>query len=180
MSDKGNQSAHVEAGLKAFRNEDYDNAAHHFENARTSYLEQNEDLLAAEMANNLSVTYLQLDRVMDAIQVVEGTPQRFLSAGERELAGRAYGNLASALEANQQHQEALETYQLAASILADEGDNENYALVMQSISRIQLRLGQPVEAVSTMQAGLEASPNRGIRDRILRKLIDIPNKIMGN
>ena len=166
--------------MKAYGKEDYGSAAQAFESARKAYLDAGEDVLAAEMANNLSVTYIQMDRANDALSIVEGTPQIFLTHGNQQLAGRAYGNLAAALEASGQRQEALEYYQLAAQIFSEEEDKEGYALTMQAISRLQLRLGQPIEAVSTMQVGLEAMPKSSLRDRLLKKLIDIPTRLMGS
>lgn len=165
--------------MKAYGVEEYGSAVDAFKAARKAYLDAGENVLAAEVANNLSVTYIQMDRAKDALSIVEGTPQIFLTHGNRQLAGRAYGNLAAALEANGQGQEALENYQFAAQILSEE-DKEGYALTMQAISRLQLRLGQPIEAVSTMQVGLEAMPKSGLRDRLLKKLIDIPTRLMGS
>ncbi len=166
--------------MKAFGKEKYGTAAGAFESARTAYIDAGEDILAAEMANNLSVTYIKMDRPEDALSIVEGTPQIFLARGDQGLAGRAYGNLAAALEANGRGQEALENYQIAAQIFSEEEDKEGYALTMQAMSQLQLRLGQPLEAVSTMQVGLEAMPRSGLRDRLLKKLIDIPTKLMGS
>ena len=94
--------------MKAYGKEDYGSAVQDFKSARKAYLDAGEDILAAEMANNLSVTYIQMDRANDALSIVEGTPQIFLAHGDQQLAGRAYGNLAAALEANGQGQEALE------------------------------------------------------------------------
>ena len=93
--------------MKAYGKEEYGSAAQDFESARKAYIDAGEDVLAAEMANNLSVTYIQMDRTNDALSIVEGTPQIFLAHGNQQLAGRAYGNLAAALEANGQGQEAL-------------------------------------------------------------------------
>jgi len=53
----------------------------------------------AELANNLSVSYLKFGRSQEALSIVRGTGELFSKLGDIQRAAQATGNLAAALEA---------------------------------------------------------------------------------
>ncbi len=89
------------------------------------------------------------------------------------------GNLASALEACGDLVAAERTYAQALQRFADLNDHQAQATILGSLSQLQLKRGRPLDALSTMQAGLEHKPRRGLRDRWVQRLLALPSRLLG-
>ena len=161
-------------GKKAYQHGDYIEAAKTFEAARQAYLESNDELNAAEMANNASVAHLQADDAEAAYKAAEGTPEIFARAGDLRRQGMALGNLAAALEAMEKAGEALDLYQQSADVLAQAGEDQMRASVMQSLSMLQFREGRQLQALATMQSGVEGVKHPTPKQSFLKQLLRIP------
>ena len=72
----------VQEAKSAYKAGDYLRAAQSFEAARQAYISAEDVLMAAEMANNVSVARLQAGDAEGAFSVLEGTEQIF-SEGTR-------------------------------------------------------------------------------------------------
>ena len=164
----------------AYKMGDFAGAAQSFEAARQSYLAASDPLMAAEMANNVSVALLQAGDPQGALQAVEGTAALFNEAGERKRQALALGNQAAALEALKRLEEAEQAYWQSAEILKALGETDLRLSVMQSISALQLRTGRQLQAVATMQAGVENLEKLTPKQRLLKRLLNIPMKMMGD
>lgn len=168
-----------EEALTAFREGDLEKAIEGFRAARQTYLKQGHQSKATEMGCNLAVSLLESGRSDEALQAVEGAPGIFLELGDEIRAAQAYGNLGAALEANQRYETAEAAYREAVELFSKHGDTENAGYTLQALSRLQLRQGRPVEALSTMEAGLEGQKRLGLRDRLLRRLLKLPFRLLG-
>jgi len=49
---------------------------------------------------------------------------------------------------------------------------------MQSISALQMRSGSPLEALASMQAGVENANRPGLRQRLLKRLLSLPIRLL--
>jgi len=165
-------------GKDAYRKGDFLAAAQSYEAAALSYSASDDSLAAAEMLNNSCVAYLQAGNPQAAMRVVEDTPATFSDAGELGRQGMALGNLGAALEALNRRGEALEVYWQSSELLKQAGEFELRANVMQSISSLQLRTGQQLQALATMQAGLDGITRPNPQQRILKKLLQVPFKFL--
>lgn len=165
--------------LNAFRESRLDEAIQAFITARQAFLAEGNKVKAAEMASSLSVVLLKAERSEEALEAAIGTPEIFIQSGEETLAAQAFGNLGSALEACGDLDGAEETYHQAAELFASLGDSEHHRYTMQSLSHLQLRRGRALEALGTMQHSLDAQPRPGVRDRLLRYLLNLPNRLLG-
>lgn len=174
MSDAVSPDKLAKGGKSAYQNGDYLAAAHTFEAAQQGYLSEGDRLNAAEMANNCSVAYLQAGEAQAALQAVEGTEAIFAEAGDLRRQGMALGNLASALEAIDRTEEAVEAYQQSASVLEKAGEDQLRANVMHSLSMLQFRLGKQLQALASMQSGLEGVKRPTPKQSLLKKLVSIP------
>jgi tetratricopeptide (TPR) repeat protein len=161
-------------GKSAFQRGDYPAAAQAFEAACQAYTAAGDRLNAAEMANNSSVAYLQSGDGEAALRAVEGTEAIFAEAGDLRRQGMAAGNRAAALEALDRLDEALHVYELSADLLEQAGEDQLRAHVMQSLSALQLRTGRRLQALASMQAGLEGVQKPSARQRLLKRLLNIP------
>ena len=164
--------------LQAYRDGDLAQAEENLRLARSKFLEAEDPLQAAEMGNNLSVILLQLSRPEDARLAVEGTPEIFERASDWLRAAQAHGNLASALEACGRDSQAESHYLRSLDLFRQLEDGEAAALVLQQLSRLRLKQGQPLDALSAMQASLEATPKRGLRNRLLRRMLSLPGRVL--
>jgi len=52
-----------------------------------------------------------------------------------------------------------------------------YTSTMQSLSALQLRTGRQLEALATMQAGVERIERPGLKNRLLKKILDLPFRL---
>lgn len=168
----------VAEGKAAYLRGDYLTAARTYAAAAESYQTAGKTLLAAENANNASVAYLQADEPQSSLESVEGTPQIFAEAGDLRRQGMALGNQAAALEACDRTVEAADLYQQSADILKQAGEDKLQANAMQSLSALQLRTGRQLEALATMSAGLEEIKHPDPKQRLLKRLLRLPFRML--
>jgi hypothetical protein len=134
--------------------------------------------MAAEMKNNQSVALLQSGDAQAALEAVAGTQDIFAAASDRHRQAMALGNRAAALDALDRYEEAEAAYLGSAELLRQAGEKELLADVMQSLSILQLRTGRQLQAVASMHSALEQVERPGLRQRMLKKLLDLPSKYL--
>jgi tetratricopeptide (TPR) repeat protein len=159
---------------RAYQSKDYLSAAQSFKAAADGYTHLGEHLHAAEMQNNASVAYLQADQPENALVSALDTDQVFAEAGDQHRQALALGNQAAAYEALNQLEAAAQAYQKSSDLLKEIGDQELRPAVMQSLSAVQLRLGQQMDALVTMQAGLEAVEKPNLKQKLVKKILRSP------
>lgn len=159
---------------RAYKSKDYLRAAQSFSAAADGYTHTADEIQAAEMLNNASVAYLQDDQPDLALNSAMHTDQVFVAAGDARRQAIALGNQAAAYEALGQLESAVQAYQESADLLKDAGDRELRPTVMQSLSAVQLRLGQQMDALVTMQSGLEAIEKPSLKQKLIKKILRSP------
>ena len=90
----------------------------------------------------------------------------------------ALGNRAAALEALGHLDDAAQDYENSANILKDIGEHELRADVLQSLSAIQLRTRKPLQALATMRAGIDNVEHPTLKQRLLKRLLNIPFRFL--
>ncbi len=158
--------------LEAYQARRFADAAAAFEAAWHAYRELGQPGKAAEMANDLSVSALLGGEPRRALQAAAGTPHVFHEVGDAPHEAQAWGNLASAQEACGDLQSAETSYRKAIDLFASLGDEENRALCLRSLARLQLRRGRALEASLTMQSAL------GSRSRLARWLSRLLDRLL--
>ncbi len=168
----------AQEGQKKYQNGDYLAAAQSFEGAASGYRDQDDPLNAAEMENNRSVALLQAKDAPGALQAALDTDKVFAAAGDKRRQALALGNQAAALAALNRLDEAEAAYIQSGDLLKELGETDLRASVMQSLSQIQLRTGRQLEALATMQAGVTGVKKPSLRQRFLKRLLEIPSKFL--
>jgi tetratricopeptide (TPR) repeat protein len=153
-------------------------AAGLFEQAARQYTEEGDVVKAAEMANNRSVALLQSGDAKGALEAAQGTDQVFAQAGEVRRQALAIGNQAAGLEALNRLDEALARYRESSDLLKQVGDEESRVPVLKAISALQIRTGHQFEALASMDAALNNQKKLSLQERFLKKLLDIPMKML--
>jgi tetratricopeptide (TPR) repeat protein len=159
---------------QAYKNQKYLSAAKSFEAAADGYMRNNEQLEAAQMLNNASVAYLQADYPESALEIALNTDEFFAEIGGKKSQAIALGNQAAAYEALSRWAAAPKSYQASSDLLKEIGDKELRPTVMQSLSAVQLRLGRKMEALVTMQAGMDEINNPSIKQKLIKKILRSP------
>lgn len=178
MATSDTVSAIVRQAQGRYRAGEYLAAAEQFRAAADVYRTNGDELSAAEMLNNCSVALLKAGDAAGALQATEGTDQVFSAANDAHRQGLALGNLAAACEACGDSQRALQLYRQSADLLKDTGDNELRAYVLGSLSALQLKHGAQLQSLATMQAALESKPKLSLKERLLKKILQAPFRMM--
>ena len=161
----------ADEGKQAFEAGQYDTAAGKFDSAAQGYASLTDEINAAEMKNNLSVTLLKLGRGQTALDAVLGTDQVFGRASDLKRQGMALGNQAAALEALNRWDDALAAYERSASLFANAGEGELRSMVLKSAAAIKLRRGKIGESAIKMIGSLEAKEKPSIFERVLKFIL---------
>jgi tetratricopeptide (TPR) repeat protein len=169
----------VSEGKSAYQQGDFLAAARAFDAAAEAYSAAGDALNAAEMSNNSSVAYLQAGEAQEAFRSVEGTPAIFAKAGDLRRQGISLGNLGAALEAMGRLDDAADAYRQSAELLQSAGENDLRAYVMKSLSALHLRTGRHVAAIAAMESGLEGIEHPKPQQRLLKRLLSAPLKLLG-
>ncbi len=166
----------AEEGRALYGRGDYAGAAGRFEQAAEGYRLAGEAVLAAEMANNVSVARLQAKDAAGALAAVEGTAAVFEQAGERLKLAMAYGNRAAALDGLGKLAEAEADYERSSALLKELGEHELRADVMKALTALQIRSGRNLEALASMDIGLAGVKNLSLKHRFLQKILGFVRK----
>ncbi len=169
-------------GKTAYGNGDFSKAESSFTAAQAGYSAQGDHLMAAEMANNRCVALLQMDdpnTAKAALKAVDDTVAVFKDAGDQTRQALALGNRASAYEATGDLEQAIIDYQESASILKEIGAEDLRMDVVKSLSSLQLKTGHSMEALATMQAGVNGIQKPNLLQRLLKRLLSLPGRLIG-
>jgi tetratricopeptide (TPR) repeat protein len=158
-------------GKLAFENKKFTEAADLFRQAAESYADEREELMAAEMKNNMSVALLQDGKAREALDAALGTDQIFEGAKDIKRQGMAIGNQAAALEGLHRYDEAITAYERSAELFAQAGEGDLRAMVMKSAAAIKLKTGKITDSAFKMMGSLDVKDNPGFFERILKFLL---------
>ena len=178
MMDSELTQSQVKQAQQAYKSGKFDEAAVLFQQAAKAYADAGDTLKAAEMSNNRSVALLQCGNGQAALEAAEGTDQVFARSADIHRQALALGNQAAALEALNRLDESLARYRQSSELLKQAGDQENRAAVLKSISALQIRTGHQLEALASMDAALENQKKLSLQERLLKKLLDVPMRMM--
>ena len=159
---------------RAYKKKDFLSAAKAFQAAAEGYSQDGFRLDSAEMLNNASVAFLQADQPKSALEAALDIDETFAAEEDLRRQAIALGNNAAAYEALDDLDAAAQAYKNSADLLKEIGDHDLRPTVMQSLSAVQLRQGQQMEALVTMQAGLDGIQNPGIKQKLLKKVLRSP------
>jgi tetratricopeptide (TPR) repeat protein len=165
-------------GKAAFEAGNFPQADSLFLEAQQSYEQSGDKLMAAEMKNNRCVALLQMDRAEEALEIVTNTDLLFEQAGDKNRQAIALSNQASALEALDRYPEAIEKYKQASDLLKELNEKEMRAYVLKSLAALQLKTGEQLQSLATMQAALESKKKLSLREKFLKRLLKVPFKMM--
>jgi tetratricopeptide (TPR) repeat protein len=150
----------------------------HYRDAATLFLELslhyaslNEIGKTAEMKNNASVAWLLAGEAQQALDAAKDTHLQFESLHDEKQAGMAYGNQAAAYDALHDFESALSFYQKASEKLAVCGEKEYKAMVLKEISQLQLKTGEHLQALASMNTALDSTDKLSGKEKFLKRFL---------
>ncbi len=180
MIDQNHEEANLreEEGKELYTARKFQQASIIFSQAAELYLDQEQEQLAAEMRNNQCVALLQAKQPREALAAVQGTALIFKKAGDKLKQAMAFANEATALKNLGQNSEAIDKFTLAADLFTQLNETAMHLEVMQSISTMKLKSRNLPGALFSMQDGLEQVEKPTLRQKLLIKLLKIPQNLM--
>jgi tetratricopeptide (TPR) repeat protein len=166
-------------GKKLFTGKNYLQSAAAFSQAAADFQSRGFNIMAAEMRNNQCVALLKANKPQQALDVVQGTDKIFLEEGERLKQAMALANEATALKELGQNQQAIDRFSQAADIFDQLRESEMYLQTMQSLSGLKMRTRNIPGALISLQQGLESLEKPNLRQKLLLKLLKIPQNMIG-
>lgn len=164
----------------AYGQSQFAKAAELFEACRQAWLSIGNTVEAAEAQSNQSVAWLQAGDVTAALQTCIGTDTVFAEAGDSRRQAFALGNQAMILDAAGKLDEAEVCYQSCADLLKKIGDTENRSTTLRHLSALQLKRGKQLDAMATMDIALNGQKKLSLHERLLKKLLKIPFRMLGS
>ena len=161
-------------GGTAFQAGRYQEAAAAYTQSARAFTALGQALDSAEASNNASVALLKAGDAAGALNAANGTDLVFASGKDLTRQGMATANQAAALEDLGRLDEALQRYNDSAELLKQSGDKELRAVVLKSISALQIRTGKQLQALASMDAALDNQKRLSLRERLLQKLLRLP------
>lgn len=167
-----------ERGLDLFRQDKLAEAAAQFQEAAHLYLAADQPTSAAEMMNNVGVVRLAEKDWEAALAAVQGTPELFAQQGLRLRQAQALSNLAAAHDGAGRLDQAASYYEQAIDLYKELGDNENRAACWKALSNLQIKQDNKLQALASMQAGLNLQSELSPKEKTLKGLLDQAFKLM--
>lgn len=163
----------------AYDSEDYPQSAELFAKAAEEHRASGDFAKAAEMDNNRSVALLKANRPEEALEAALGTDEVFAQLGDARRQAMALGNQAAAHEELKHYDEAMELYRRSSELFKEAGEKDMRSYVLQRISTLQIRRGERIEAMATMQTAMDNRAKKGVKERVLKGLLDKVGRLMG-
>lgn len=167
-----------EQGLDYFRQDKLAEAAEKFLEAARLFEAEGQPGSAAEMMNNVCVVRLAEKDWDAALAAVTGTPEVFQRLNQPVRQAQAVSNLAAAHDGAGHLDEAAALYEQAIDLYKALGDTENRAACWKALSSLQIKQDNKLQALASMQAGLNLQSELSPKEKTLKGLLDQAFKLM--
>jgi tetratricopeptide (TPR) repeat protein len=167
-----------EEGIRLFRFGEYDEAATVFEEARELYAARDDLKGQGEMLNNLGAIHTQERRWDEGLEAFNQAKALFESLEDKDGLAQTLGNLGTLYRHQGEEEAAVERLKEAVSLFHELGDREKEAATLGVLSRIRLGQARWFEALHFYDLSLACIEPAGVKERFLRRLIQIPMNML--
>ena len=157
----------------------YDEAIAKYEQARKAFVAEENEVEAAEMINNLGVLYRLQHKWDEALSALEEARSIFVRLGDRSREAQTLGNMSVAYTGLRQREKAQECLRQAADIFADLNDKERQSEVLLELGTQMWKTGDRQAGLATYESGLQMTPKPSIKQKTLRGLLRMRNRLLG-
>ena len=163
-----------EDGTRLFRFGEYEEAAQLFQEAQSVCQQLGDQKGEAEMLNNLGAVRTQEERYNEAAEAFQQARSLFESLEDKDGLAQTLGNLGTMYRYQGDNDTAVEHLKRAIDLFHEEGDRGKEAATLSLISRIRLGQMRWLEALHFYDLSLACVEPPGIKERVLRWLLQIP------
>lgn len=171
MAEEPSAEALKQEGLRLFEEGLYEEAAQRFGEAQEVFATEGKMAEAAEMLNNLGVTYRMLQQWDRARAALEEAQAAFARLGDRSREAQALGNLGGLLASRGERVRAQEYLRRAADIFGELGDNQRRGETLIALGIQMWRSGDRRGGLRTYQEGLSILETPTARQRFLLRVL---------
>ncbi len=165
-------------GIQFFRFGDYEEAAACFNEAQALYGELDNLKGQGEMLNNLGAIHTQEGHWQEAAQTFNKAQMIFESLEDKDAVAQTLGNLGTMYCHQGDNETSVEYLKEAADLFHETGDQRKEAATLRVISRIRLGQARWLEALHFYDLSLGCIKPPGLKERILRRLMQIPLNLL--
>lgn len=179
MDEMTSAQAVKEEGLRLFEEGLYLEAAERFEQARQAFDAEGDVLEAAEMLNNLGITYRMRHEWDRAAKALEKAESAFTALDDRSRQAQVLGNLGGLYASQGERQKACTTLREAADIFGDLGDEQHRGETLLALGVQLWKAGDRQAGLAAYQAGLETLEQPSLTQKALRGLLKLRTRMLG-
>jgi len=161
----------ADEGKLAYQKDKLNEAANLFAASALAYERAGNATDAAEMKNNQAVILLRLKQPEEALKLLDGTPAIFSAAGDKSRFAMSLGNEGTAYEDLRRYDEAVQSYQQAAELFDELGEEQMRAMMLESITAINARRGKLMDSYIAAVDGMAGVKKPTFRQRVLKLLM---------
>jgi tetratricopeptide (TPR) repeat protein len=126
------------------------------------------------MLNNLGAIHTQEERWEEASEAFGKAMSAFESLGDQVGQAQTLGNLGTMYRYHGDNETAVQHLKQATDLLHDAGEGAKEAATLRLLSRIRLGQARWLEALHFYDLSLGCVQPPGIKERVLRRLLQIP------
>mgnify|MGYP006302833327 CR=1 FL=1 len=167
-----------EEGLRLFREGLYEEAAEKFEQAKEAFFNEESEIEAAEMVNNLGVIYRSKGEWEQAIAALEEARATFVKLEDRGREAQTLGNLGGLYAENRQREKAVECLRQAVDIFSEIGDEQRQGETLVSLAEQKMKMGDRKAGIAAYMAGVQMQQNPPIRQKAMRSLFRLYTRLL--
>ncbi|HIP86962.1 MAG TPA: tetratricopeptide repeat protein [Anaerolineales bacterium] len=171
MEEKTDAEALKAEGLRLFEEGLYEEAAKRFGQAQELFAAGGNLAEAAEMLNNLGVTYRMLHQWDQARVALEEAQRAFARLGDRDREAQTLGNLGGLLATRGDRLRAQEYLRRAADIFEELGDRQRQGETLISLGIQMWKAGDRRGGLKTYREGLQILENPNPQQRFILRLL---------
>jgi tetratricopeptide (TPR) repeat protein len=160
-----------EAGLKLYRDGQYEAAAAKFEEAQRAFDAAANRKEAAECANNRGVCWRQAAKFDEATAAFAEAQTLFEELGDALGRAQVLGNLAALHESQGDAAQAMALYQQAIALFEQAGAQTYVKDTYTALSKLKLKQRDFMGAIASFDAGLEQLDHPNLVERMARKIL---------
>lgn len=166
-------------GVRLFERGKYDEALEHFEQAVAAFTEEGDAAMAAEMRVNIGLTYREQGKQEEAVEVMQESLAYFKESGDQMREAKTLGNMALIYAKIDEYDQAETMYREAAILFKELGEDQLYGETILALGDMQFRQGDFMGAVATFEMGLERIKNPNQRQKMLKQMLIMKNRVLG-
>lgn len=168
-----------ERGVKLFQQKDFEAATQQFQQAQDAYEAEGNRDLAAEMRVNIGLVHRALSENQQALDEMQAALAVFQDMNDEIRVAKVLGNMGGVYVELGDHEQAYSCYRQAADIFEAKGEKKLYGETLMAIGALQIDERKLMQGAATYEVGLEQMDELSGRQKMIKGLLGIRNKITG-